>query len=356
MFLATKTLRKQRHLYFSYLWRGLALMGIGIYAGIMILQTGIGNAPANERSGGAFIYRALTWMMGQNVTAEMLVPICFAGFFFILAAVGLFNVVRGGWQIVPKHTILGKSIVNQLRGHEEFQGVIEAINADMNMEPHKFGDVFIGRVWILGTEAMRLSDIRGVFCIDAGKKDLALCCVNEKQNIWAAGTDDKEDRDDAAKFLKELLPDIVTGDKDDYFAYLKSITESSIKGEDGKAIQDKRSEETENPAGITLESLSELRDTKFIFIKANGIPTSNFTYEEIVGELYSLDISQNIGLEPISEALLGGYAEINKISFMRLSETEWETTVIFKMKKSEYRMTVITDREKIISSLKNMKI
>lgn len=222
MSIASKVLNKQKRVYFSYIWRGIALMGIGIFAGVMILRTGIGNAPKNERSAGAKIYKLLSSLMEQSETAEKLVPICFAGFFFVIAAIGLYNLIRGGWLIIPAHTMLGKSILLQAKDHEGFREMMDSINADMAKEPYTFGAVYIGREWILDAEAMRLSRIKGVFCIDAGKEDYALCCVDEAQNIWASGFTGQKDRDKAVAHLMKILPDIITGGREEYIAFLKT--------------------------------------------------------------------------------------------------------------------------------------
>lgn len=220
MSLATKTLNKQKRIYFSYFWRGLALMAIGVYAGIKILKDGMGSSVETGRGVNVLLRKLMVWLTERGVNAEQLLPIFMIGLFFTIATIGFYYVVRGAWLMVPSHTLLGKSILTQKKSSESFWDVVDSINADMEQEPQVFGSVNIGHRWILDAQAMRIANIRGVFWFDEGKEDYVLFCVDESANIWAASLRYCDERYKAAAYLKKMLPDIATGDKNDYLLFL----------------------------------------------------------------------------------------------------------------------------------------
>lgn len=221
MSLVTETFKNQKRAYFSWLWRGLALLSIGIYAGIMIMKNGLGNAVNNEDGANALLRKLMAWLTEHGADAELLVTYGLVGVFCIIAVIGLFNVARGVWCMVPAHTMLGKSVLHQMKSHESFSDTIDAIAADLEQEPSLFGTVAIGRKWMLGVEVMRLDHIQGVFWFDQAMEDYVLCCVDEARNIWAASLRYKDDRDKAAAYLIRILPHVTSGDKDAYVAFLR---------------------------------------------------------------------------------------------------------------------------------------
>lgn len=293
MSLVAQTLKKQKRVYFSYLWRGLALMGIGIFCGIMIINDGIGTAVYNGHRANILIEKLMTWLTGRGLNAEMVVAYGMIGLFFLIAAIGLFNVVRGLWLMAPTHSMLGKSVLQQAKPHEQFSDVMDSIHADMDQEPQIFGTVAIGRKWLLDTEVMRLSEIRGVFWFDQSMGDHVLCCVDEALNIWAASLRYSNERDKAAEYLMSKLPDAASGDKDVYMAYLSS--KMNVEEQPDPSVSP--APPTPCPASITLSG-----DAAFCFVCTEGIPTSNFTYEGVLQALRSLEGSQTITLRVLAPA------------------------------------------------------
>lgn len=287
MSLVTQTMNKQKRSYFSYLWRGLALMAIGIYAGFMILKNGMGAAVQTGGGANILLRKIMGWLTERGIDAAQLLPFCMVGLFGIIAAIGLFNVVRGVWLIFPTHTMLGKSVLGQMKSHESFSDVIDAINADMEQEPYVFGSVHIGRKWIVELEAMCLDNIRGVFWFDQAMEDYVLCCVDETQNIWAASLRYSDDRDKAAEHLKNTLHDIASGDKDAYIAFLS-----------GKAANPEPT-----AAGVDVP-ITLPPNASFSFVTADGIPTSNFTYETVCNALHSLENSSGIALRVLTPGMV----------------------------------------------------
>lgn len=214
-------------------------MAIGIYAAIMIAKNGMGDAVHNGRGANVLISSLMVWLTDYGIDGEQVVTYSMIGLFCIIVAIGLFNVVRGIWLMVPTHSMLGKSVLQQMKGHERFSDVIDSINSDMEMEPHRFGTTAIGRKWILDGEAMRLEDIRGVFWFDQDAKDYVLCCVDTAQNIWAASLEERGDRDKAVQYLKQRLPEIASGNKDAYLAFLKGelLSEETLADKETAAVE-----------------------------------------------------------------------------------------------------------------------
>lgn len=332
MSLATETINKQRRIYQRYIWRGLALTAIGGYCGIMILQNGMGTAVQTGGGANVLVRRLMGWLTEHGINAEQLLPVCMVGLFGIIAAVGLFNVVRGILSMFPKHTMFGKFIKTQARDFERFEDVIDSINADMEQEPCVFGTVSIGRKWILDTEAMRLSGIRGVFWFDQAMEDYVLCCVDNNQNIWAASLRYSADRDKAAEHLTNMLSDVVTGDKNAYLAFLG-----------GETI----SERQDSVSALTTLSLSP--DTTFCFVGANGIPTSNFTCETVCGSLRALTDFQTVALKVLTPR----DSTVSEFYFSRGGD-KWEVGMLYRQDNEEHRTLYTVDEQQLITILENL--
>lgn len=329
MSLATKTLNKQRRIYFSYLWRGLALMAIGIYAGVMIVLNGMGTAIQTGGGANALVRKLMQWLTERGYNAEQIVQWFMVSLFFIIAVVGLFNVVRGVWLMAPTRTMLGKSILTQKKGSERFQDMMDAINTDMGQEPSVFGSVKIGRKWILDMEAMRIEEIRGVFWFDEGAEDHVLCCVDEAQNIWAASLRLCDDRDKAAEYLKKILPEAAFGDKKAYFLFLGGEEDEE---EEGPVI----------PEYLSLE-------TVLCFVDVDGIPTSNFTYETAHGKLKAMESSQTVALRVISPK----YSMVSEVFFQREGST-WNVGILYRQDDEERRITAAVDAKQAEDMLEDL--
>lgn len=330
MSLVTQILNKQKRTYFSYLWRGLALMAISIYAGIMVLKNGLGNAVNNGHGANILISKLMIWMTERGANAELMITYGLAGLFCIITAIGLFNVVRGAWLMVPSHTMLGKSILQQRKRHEQFSDVIDAISADMELEPHVFGSVYIGRKWIVDIEVMRLDSIRGVFCFDEAMEDYVLCCVDEAQNIWAASLRYSDDRDRAAEYLKKILPNIASGDKNAYIAFLS-----------GELTAEKQT------IPMTVMPITLPPDAAFSFVPADGVPTSNFTYETVCEALLSLENSRAIALQVLTPCA------VSQIFFVR-EVSRWNVGVVYWQDDKECRTIQTVDEKQAESILENV--
>lgn len=221
MAIGTTVLNKQKQAYLKGMLYGIVFIGFGMFGGVMILKDGIGKAPSRNSGLAADLHRFMTKTMAESELGRTLVPICFAGFFFILAAIGLYYFVRAARQMSSTRTMLGVSMLTQAQEDESFSAMLESIDADMDYEPHKFRDVYIGRKWILCQEAMRLSRIQGVFTLNAGKEDYVITCVDDANNVWAATLIFEDERDKAVKYLQKILPEAVFGTYDDYLVFLK---------------------------------------------------------------------------------------------------------------------------------------
>lgn len=332
MSLATHTIKKQQRFYLHYLWRGLALMAIGGYCGIMILRDGMGTAVQTGGKANVLVRGLMGWLSERGIYADKLLPLCMVGLFGVIAAVGLFNVARGVWRMVPTHTMFGTFLRTQTKDGEAFADAVDSINADMELEPSAFGTVTIGRKWILDTEPMRLSGIRGVFWFDQAMEDYVLCCVDEDQNIWAASLRYASDRDDAAEHLIKRLPNIATGDKAAYLAFLG--------GEPASEPED------EGPA-LTAISLSP--ETTFCFVGTAGIPTSNFTCETACQALRALTDTQTIALKVLTPR----DSTVVECCFTR-EGGKWAFGVCYRQDDEEHRTVTAVDEQRAITILENL--
>lgn len=222
MSLATETIKRQRRLYFSCLLRGIALFAIGGYCGFMILRNGMGTEVQTGGGVNAILRKLMGWLTEHGINAEQLLLPCMAGLFCVIAAIGLYHLVRGIWSVCPTHTMFGKSVKTQMIIGESFDDAISSVNADMDQDPYVFGTVSIGRRWIVDEQAMRLSGIRGVYWFDQAMEACVLCCVDENQNIWVASLRCSSDRDNAVRHLNNILPEADTGDENDCMAFFAS--------------------------------------------------------------------------------------------------------------------------------------
>lgn len=330
MSFATQILKKQKRVYFSYLWRGVVLMAVGIYAAIMISLNGMGDSV--QTGGGANIplRKLMGWLTQRGINAEQLLPYFMVGLFCIIAVIGLYNIVRGARLMAPTRTMFGKSVLGQMNSHERFSDVIDAINADMEQEPSVFGSVHIGRRWIADNEAMRLDSIRGVFWFDQAMEDHVLCCVDEAQNIWAASLRYSADRDKAAEHLKATLPDIASGDKDAYVAFLS-----------GEPISEPQ------PVSAASTTITLPPNASFSFVTADGVPTSNFTYETVCEALRSLENSSGIALRVLTPGM------VSEIFFVR-EDSRWNVGLTYQQDDKECRATKAVDEKQAADILESI--
>lgn len=329
MSLVKQTLNKQKRIYFSYLLRGLALLAISIYAVFMISRNGMGTAVQTGGGANALLRKLMGWLTERGINAEQLLPFFMIGVFCIIAAIGLFYMVRGAWLLAPTRTMLGKSILQQMKSHERFSDVVDAINADMAQESYVFGSVHIGRKWIVDMEAMRLDDIRGVFWFDEAMEDYVLCCVDEAQNIWAASLRYSDDRDKAARHLRATLPDAASGDKDAYIAFLS-----------GEPVA------TEQAASVDVPIVLP-PNASFSFVTADGIPTSNFTYETVCEALRSLENARGIALSVLTPGM------VSEIFFAR-EDSRWNVGVIYRQDDEQCRVVRAVDEKQAESILEGV--
>lgn len=322
----SQIINKQKRAYFTFIWRGVALAAIGGYAAIMILKNGMGTAVQTGGGANVLVRKLMVWLTERGINAEQLLPFFMAGLFCIIAAIGIYNVVRGVWLMSPMHTTFGKSVLQQMKNGESASDVIDVINADMEQEPYVFGSVHIGRKWIADTEAMRLEAIRGVFWFDQAMEDYVLCCVDEAQNLWAASLRNRDDRDKAAKHLQKNLPDVAHGDKEAYIAF--------VSGE--PIVQEQPVEK------ITLQ-----QNAKFSFVAADGTPTSNFTLETACQALRALENSGTIALRVLTPGM------VSEVSFVR-EGSGWNVGVIYQEENEERRAVQTVDKNKAESILESV--
>ncbi|MFT4104953.1 MAG: hypothetical protein QM657_04250 [Lacrimispora sp.] len=325
MSLTTTILKGQANLAFRLLWRRLLLAAIVLPPGFIAITGGLNSSLPGEHGLIRLVNLLLVTITKKYPAAQKWLPLSFAAIFFIIGALCLFQAAKSAWQMMPRHTLLGISIVSQARDWESFSDILRSIDTDMDRGHHSFGGIFIGREWILGSEAMRLSRIRGMFSFDEDKKDNILVCIDDAGNDWSVTLPRREDRDKAEEYLKKILSNIVTGGILAFTAFLMD--------------------------GLNRADMMALSpDTVFSLIKPDGIPTSNFTYEDARAALDSLSPSQTLALRPLN----GGKTGTEEISFLCKEGRQWEITVICQEEDIQWPMIKLADEQEAIRILESL--
>lgn len=324
MFLATTLLNNQKRQAFFLLWRRLLLAAVFIPSGITTIAGGAKSTVTGDH-GLIRLINLLLPLSKKYPVVQKWLPIFVAVIFLILGAIFLFQAGKYAWQMILKHTLLGSSIVQQAKTHESLSDALKSIDTDMERGFHSFEGVFIGREWILGPAAMRLSRIKGMFSLDNGKNDYSLCCVDDDKNVFPAILTRREDRDSVEEYLKKTLSNIVTGNVFAYTAFLMDALD--------------------NPQMMALPP-----DAAFALVKPDGIPTSNFTYEEARAALDSLSPSQSIALKPLN----GGKTGTEEISFACREYRQWEITVICREDDIQWPMVKLADEQEAMRILEDL--
>ena len=135
----------------------------------------------------------------------------------------------------PEKGTLAQSIRNQLPfpdGAPPVDQLFAMVDNDLKENGSWFGEVGIGKEWVLGDEANRLDRIRGIFTVDKihqrstqtgtrTSRTLELVLID---NRWQKSVTDFKDPQDlraAAEFIALRVPDAVRGVNDQYADFLK---------------------------------------------------------------------------------------------------------------------------------------
>lgn len=215
---ANKILKKQTSRFLYVAIQGFALLVLGVFVGYKLLTEGIGKTPQRGKS--AALLKTVSKIVGDKADPEQVLAYLMAALMGVVIIFGVYYFIKGLYHMLPKNTVFGKSILGQAKGYEKFSDIVASINTDLGLTPQQYENVYIGREWIVGTGAMRLSNVKGVFWLDGGEFESVLCCVDEKETIWAESFTYQDVREDAIKYLRSRYPELKYGNVEDYRVFL----------------------------------------------------------------------------------------------------------------------------------------
>ncbi len=308
----TRCLKRQSRKNFFNLIKGIALLILGTWIGTMLVIDGPGKRTqhGSKYSLSNMSNEIFYYFMDNNDSFEQIAPKLMAGLMFITAFIGLFLVLRGLWRIPKSHSILGKSVLKQAKTYETLNDLLETINADMERGHEQYEKVFIGREWVLAEEAMRISNIRGIFTITLRKSDNALCLVDEKNELLTESFIGFDDMSKAVDLLKEQCPDAESGTYEAYKAFLAKAYEDDDDKENTTVLG-----EGEDETFIQLSSdiVSSLHVSK-------KVPTSNFTWEDISSSLDNIAENESVNITFPGDGVTISYMDVIRLGCLRTED------------------------------------
>lgn len=310
MGLAKRRLQKERSIHTGNLVKGVLFAIIGIWGGVMVLYSGIGENTGGKNSAGALARKGLSALLGDK--ADLVMPIIFAVVFFAVAIFGLRVIFRSLRGMSAKNTAIGRSVMTQAQPGETLKGLIADIDGDMEREHISYGPIHIGSRWILADEAMRVSRITGIYSIDAGVTGAALVLVDSDRNTQYIGLSAAkgEKIEDAAMSLHAICPGAVMGGNKEY-------VDMSEPGWDSE-------EPAIKVAPGALKTVGGLTLTR-----NGGAPTSNFDREYLEQTLKQLEIGEELRINMLEPTKPSKYMEAEGLLGRRKGDREWELAVAY---------------------------
>lgn len=221
MNIASKLLKKQKRQSLFLFLRGLVMLVMSIYVGIMLWTEGLGDMSESKSGRAALFVKIMKKIFGDRADLNQIMVNVMIGLMVFVALYSLYCLINGIAHINSRNTMLGKSILQQSDRAADFSETLASIDKELDQGVKTFGKVYIGREWILESQAMRLSRVQGVFCFDQGEGDFVLCCVDNARNIWTSSFQYEDDRSRAVKYLNSRFPEFVFGDKNAYNSFLE---------------------------------------------------------------------------------------------------------------------------------------
>lgn len=223
MDLASKALSRQRKIFVSLAVKGLFLTLLGSYVGVMLMIEGTGASAKGTGGKAEALLNLVTKIVGDKADPEKIMEYILVAVMVYVVGFGIYYLIKGSYHMLTSHTPLGISLLQQAKSYEKLSDMVSAVDADLNRGVQTYGNVSIGREWILEEVAMRISNIRGVFWKDEGEADYMMYCVDESKNVWAAFFTYQDDREHAIQSMKARFPELVYGDQDACTAFIKSL-------------------------------------------------------------------------------------------------------------------------------------
>lgn len=196
----------------------------------------------------------------------------------------------------PAHCRLGGSVRAQSPAcSESAAALFAAIDADMREHGKRFGDLYLGREWVLFLEAMRISRIQGIFTAavdpvrEGGARTYTLWLADVDNNLLEASLPSWKALEEARAYLLERVPDAYTGGEADLDCFF------TLDGADRREINRRvraRQAAQASPGPVA-----------FAYAGADGVPTSLAT-EAVIEADFAAHPDGAADLVPLSPLFL----------------------------------------------------
>ncbi len=187
---------------------------------------------------------------------------------------------------------LAQSVLSQRTDRKQTaEELFAEIDADLARHAVAFGKLRVGSVWVMGDEAMRLDRVCGIFKdkslvpFNSSQRVYQLCLVDRDHNLQGNLMTSEPALDDAADYLSGRLPNAFVGD----------ITDLLLLPQDEQELLAYLSEVQPPTRAVAAASAPP-----FNFVDVDGVPTSNFTWNDVQKALYALREGESTGLEFLS--------------------------------------------------------
>lgn len=195
--------------------------------------------------------------------------------------------------VYPEKGMLGKSLKPYLDGtkNRTIAHLFHLIDEDLSINGIRFGHLRVGKEWVLGNEAMRIQDIRGIFHFEFASSRSTIyyiCLVDHMDNVQQTYIVFENDWKAAYNYLIGFVPLAYKGDFDDYTKFIAHSNEEREKNNrvfEEEMLHRKTEKETDG-------------FTEIIFRNAGGMPASNYKLWEVYEAINKLDPDQFIRLTP----------------------------------------------------------
>ncbi|WP_371367130.1 hypothetical protein SRRS_12150 [Sporomusa rhizae] len=209
--------------------------------------------------------------------------------------------IGGGWRAAlsfyraffSESGKLTQSVLSQRTDRKQkAEELFAEIDADLAQNVVAFGKLRVGSVWVMGDEAMRLDRVCGIFretifLVGSSPRSIYhLYLMDQDNNLQCNLMTYESDLDDAADYLSGRLPNAFVGDITD-LPLLVSKNEQEL-----LACLSEVQPPTRAMAAASAQP--------FNFISVDGVPTSNFTWDDVQKALYALREGESAGLEFLS--------------------------------------------------------
>lgn len=206
--MAAKKIRSQVLYALLHILETAFMLALSVFCGVQVYLHGTGNRGEAKGLKGL----VAKWLYQQEDAGnDTLVKGILIGIFVISAVTALAALIYHLAHLFPGQTKLGRSIRKQAKSYEKLNDLIAMIDTDMDRESMEFGtELRIGTQWLLGEEAMRLSQIQNVKREDR-RKNHTLTVTDRQGNEMEVSFAKKESLDDAMNHLRRRLPALFGG-------------------------------------------------------------------------------------------------------------------------------------------------